>query len=126
LMGPVDRVSPFSYWLDRLRMCVWRGDPSWIVGIDFDRLPGLEPAELKVARETARLIRERKMQPELVETFNELTYKLGATTRTKMFFAVLTVESRAYVGLIAEAESALMRAVSEGLFDAPWLTRCPV
>jgi serine/threonine-protein kinase len=126
VLGPVDRVSPFSYWLDRLRMCIWRGDPSWIVGIDMDRLPGLEPAEQKTARQTARLIRERRMMPELVETFTELTYSLGATTRTKAFFAILTAETRAYVGLIDEGVSALLRAVSEGLADAPWLTRCPV
>lgn len=127
LLGPLDRVSPFSYWLDRLRMCFWRMDPSWMSGITMDSFAGLEEQERIVAQESLVWLRESRVVPRLVETFRELAYSLGASRRTKAFYAQLTVEARCYLGgMQEEATSALLRAVSEGLFDEPWVRTCPV
>ncbi len=127
LLGPVDRVSPFSYWLDRLRMCFWRMDPSWMNGVTADMFAGLETQERVVAQESVVWLREHRVVPRLVDMFRELAYSLGASRRTKAFYAQLTVEARCYLGgMQDEAASALLRAVSEGLFDEAWIRCCPV
>jgi serine/threonine-protein kinase len=127
LLGPVDRVSPFSYWLDRIRMCYWRMDPTWMAGVNLAMLAGLENVEQQIAFQCAVWLQERRVVPELVQTFRDLTYSLGASRRTKAFYAQLTVEARCYLGgMEDEAASALLRAVSEGLFDEAWMRACPV
>jgi hypothetical protein len=108
-------------------MCFWRQDPAWMNGVAMDMFAGLDGEERVVAEESLVWLREHRVVPKLVETFRELAYSLGASRRTKAFYAQLTAEARCYLGgMQDEATSALVRAVSEGLFDEPWLRACPV
>jgi serine/threonine-protein kinase len=125
LRGPVDQVSPFVYWLDRVRMCYWLGNPSFIEGADMSNIQGLDATEQQLARDSARIIRERRLNPELKKLFELLLQSQGATPRMKILLWQLTVEVRSYLGLDDEAASPLLRAVEGGLYDLPWIRDCP-
>ncbi len=124
VLGPIDRASPFSYWADRFRLSMWRGDAKWIEGLDVSSLEGLTPEESRLAGGAASLLRDRK--PSLdARAIVDAMAATPATARTRALAAQLKAEAAGYVGDAARCVAAILDATSAGLFDAPWLERCP-
>jgi serine/threonine-protein kinase len=125
LLGPVDVVSPFSYWADRFRLCFWRGDAKWIEGIDVANLPGVTEEERAIGAGAAVVIRERKLSGDVATMFDSLRESAHTTARAKTMFAQLQAEARGYCGRRDLCVQAILAAVDSGLFDSPWLELCP-
>jgi Flp pilus assembly protein TadD len=106
VLGPFDRGSPFSYWADRFRLSLWRGDAKWLDGLDVANLEGLTDEERALAVQVATIIRDRKPSLQARAVVDAMRTSPTATTRTKTLAAQL------------QAEAA-------GLFDSPWLELCP-
>ncbi len=125
LHAPVDRVSPFLYWLDRVRVCYWRGDSKFIDGADMANIQGLDAHEQQLAVGSAEIVRDRRISPELAKYFSQLNKSVGVSPRMKVILAELTTEARCYLGLYDEATRSLLRAVEHGSFELCWIRDCP-
>lgn len=125
LLGPVDQVSPFSYWADRFRLSFWRGNADWVSGVDEMKLPGLTTEETAMAMGVLVVLRERKVSAEVGAMIDHLRASTSTTTRAKTFFSQLRAEARGYCGMRELCVESILAAVDSGLFDSPWLERCP-
>jgi serine/threonine-protein kinase len=123
LLGPVDPVSPFSYWADRFRLSLWRGDASWIEGVELADLGGLSADERTLACSVATLLRERKPTPDVRANFDAMR-AVATAPRTKTLASQLQAEGAGYVGDRERCIGCILAAVDTGLFDFPWLERC--
>ena len=125
VLGPVDRISPFSYWADRIRLSLWRGDARWLEGLDVARLTGLTAEETTLAIGAATVIREKKPAPEVRAVIDAMRASPNTTARAKTLVAQLQAEARGYLGNRERCVEAVLGAIATGLFDAPWLELCP-
>jgi len=125
VLGPVDSLSPFSYWADRFRLSLWRGDASWIEGLDLASLRGLSEGEMTLAVDVATMLRERKPSLEARATIDAMRMAPSTTARTKALASQLQAEGAGYVGDRERCVSCIVAAVDSGLFDSPWLELCP-
>ena len=126
LLGPVDRRSAFNYWASRLRLAFWRGEPSWIEGVDFQRAAGLGDGERLLASRCAVMLRERRSVPEVVDQLARACASKKLTPRARSFYQQLRAEVCAYLGDEDGAADAIRASAEAGLFDAPWLLGCPI
>jgi len=126
LLGPVDRRSAFNYWASRLRLGFWRGDPTWVEGLDFTRAEGLGEPERMIAGGSAVMLRERRSVPEIVDQLARASASNKLTPRERAFYRQLRAEVCAYLGDDDGAADAIRAAVEVGLFDSPWLEGCPI
>jgi serine/threonine-protein kinase len=125
VLGPVDPLSPFSYWADRFRLSMWRGDASWIEGVDVSRLRGLSEDEKTLALQVAASLRERAPSLEARSTIDAMRTSPSSTARAKTLASQLHAEGAGYRGDRERCVSCTLDAVSTGLFDSPWLELCP-
>ena len=125
VLGPVDPLSPFSHWADRFRLSLWRGDASWIDGLDLERLDGLTADERTLAVDVATMLRERRPSLEARATIDAMRTSPSTTARTKTLASQLQAEAAGYVGDRERCVGCVVAAVGTGLFDSPWLELCP-
>ncbi len=135
VFGPVDPVSPFSYWADRFRLSLWRGNAEWIAGLDVAHLPGLTSEETKIAMGGAFVLREKKPSLEVRAMIDSMRASTKTTARAKTLVTQLQAEASGYVvggGTTRDADDDRARcvrlissAITTGIFDLPWLEKCP-
>ncbi len=125
LLGPVNPVSPFSYWADRFRLSLWRGNASWMDDLDLASLTGLTDDETMLAVDVATMIREKKPALEMRARIDAMRTSAATGSRTKTLASQLQAEGAGYVGDRERCVSCILAAVDTGLFDSPWLERCP-
>jgi eukaryotic-like serine/threonine-protein kinase len=125
VLGPLDAVSPFSYWADRFRLSLWRGDAKWIEGLDVENLPGLTAEEKIMAIGAASLLRERKLPAEVGAMIDGMRRSAATTPRAKTLLSQLQAEARGYCEHRDTCAESVLRATETGLFDSPWLELCP-
>ncbi len=126
VLGSIDPASPFSYWADRFRLSLWRGNADWIDGLDVAHLTGLTPEETKLAIGGAFVLRERKSSADVGAMLEAMRSSPATTARSKTLASQLEAEGRAYIGNREGSIESIGKAIATGLFDAPWLERCPV
>jgi hypothetical protein len=126
LLGPVDRRSAFNYWASRLRLGFWRGDPSWIEGIDLAHAEGLGEPERLLAARSALMLREKRSVPEVAQQLERACVSKKLTPRVHAFYRQLRAEVCAYLGDDDGAAAAIRASVEAGLFDTLWLEGCPI
>ena len=125
VLGPFDPVSPFSYWADRIRLSLWRGNAKWIEGLDASNLQGLTDDEKAIASGGARVLRERKLSPEVATMIDAIRTSTATTSRAKTMVSQVQAEARGYCGARELCVESVLNAVATGLFDSPWLELCP-
>lgn len=124
VLGPIDHASPFSYWADRFRLSLWRGDARWIDGLDASRLEGLTPEESRLAAGAASLLRDRTPSLE-ARAIIEGMGGTSATARTRTLASQLRAEASGYIGDREQCIATILDATAAGLFDLPWIDHCP-
>jgi len=125
VLGPVDAASPFSYWADRIRLSLWRGNASWLEGLDVANLTGLTAEETAIAVGGAAVLREKKSVPDVRAMIDAMRAKATTTARAKTLVAQIQAEARGYLGSREGCAESILSAIETGLFDSPWLERCP-
>jgi serine/threonine-protein kinase len=125
VLGPLDRRSPFSYWADRFRMSLWRGNADWIEGLDVANLAGLTSDETTIALGATAILREKKPALEVRAMIDSMRASPTTTARAKTLVTQLQAEASGYLGERDRCVNAILGAIDTGLFDSPWLERCP-
>jgi eukaryotic-like serine/threonine-protein kinase len=125
VLAPFDPVSPFSYWADRVRLSMWRGNAGWIEGLDVARVPGLTDDERAMGLAGIGVLREKKLSPEVASIIDAMRASTAVTTRAKTLVSQVQAEARGYCGARELCIQSVLSAVSTGLFDSPWLELCP-
>jgi serine/threonine-protein kinase len=125
VLGPVDPQSPFVYWADRFRLSLWRGDASWIDGVDIASVRGLTDDDKALAVQVTAILHERKPSLEARATLDAMRSSPTATDRAKTLASQLQAEGSGYCGDRDRCVTCVLAAVGTGLFDSPWLELCP-
>ena len=125
VFGPVDPLSPFSYWADRFRLSLWRGNADWIEGLDVTNLTGLTSEETTIAVGAATILREKKPALEVRAMIDAMRASTATTPRAKTLVAQLQAEANGYLVDRERCATSILSAISTGLFDSPWLELCP-
>ncbi len=128
LRTPAPEDADFTIIGNSLRMCLWRGDRVTAATFEIGTFKSIGTFQ--------RVLLERMQQlicapsPEgagaLVEAIEKQASGNGITVRGRTFLLQLLAELALYGGLEDRAIQAIAEAVKNGLFDAPWLERCPL
>jgi serine/threonine protein kinase len=73
----------------------------------------------------ARVLRERKLSPEVASMIDVIRTSTATTSRAKTIVSQVQAEARGYCGAGKLCVESVMNAVATGLFDSPWLELCP-
>jgi len=121
---PTEAAAKIAYWLTRIRLALWRNDPSEdasiLAGLAADTFPN---KAFPLAY--AGYLKDGRPGPVERQLLDDRMHSPRSSPRQRSFFAQLRAELLLRNGDREEALAALEASVNDGLFDEAWLDRCP-
>ena len=118
---PADAEHAGLYWMQRVRMAVWRRD------IDAVRDGYEEAIRASSSREGRFLMMRRLAKASLSKKpLEDLVLTPNMRNRTRSFIHQLEAEVQCSIGQGDRAMTEIERAIAVGLFDIAWMDRCPL
>ncbi|MBI5608367.1 MAG: protein kinase, partial [Deltaproteobacteria bacterium] len=116
-------------WWWRARMALWRNDADHAAALYAELVQATDIAEHPVvtwAKATLDALRLRNPADNSLAILDAWSAGPQAGARRAMGLGTLRAEVMAYSGDLVGALGAVASAVEFGLFDTPWLSRCPL